>query len=75
MEARRKSGSVRKAAFLDVLLSNNELSHDDKVAFLLDCLLAGYETTSVLVSMAVYFLGQFPKCLKQLRVQREQRVS
>lgn len=71
MEGRRNNGdSFKKAAFLDVLLSNNDLSHDDKVTFVLDSLLAGYETTSVLVSMAVYFLAKSPKCLEQLKVLR-----
>ncbi|XP_062217739.1 cytochrome P450 724B1-like [Phragmites australis] len=71
MEERRNGGTFKKVAFLDVLLSNNELSHDDKVTFVLDSLLAGYETTSILVSMAVYFLGQSPKCLEQLKREHE----
>ena len=66
---RRKCGSCNKqAAFLYVLLSSNELSHDDKVSFVLDTLLAGYETTSVLLSLAVYFLGESTDSLEQLKV-------
>jgi len=61
-------GSFRKSAFIDVLIANSELSHDDKVTFVLDSLLAGYETTSVLLSMLVYFVGQSPQCLEQLKV-------
>jgi cytochrome P450 family 724 subfamily B polypeptide 1 len=65
----KEDGSSRKSsAFLDVLIANSELSHDDKVTFLLDSLLAGYETTSVLLSMLVYFIGQSPQCLQQLKV-------
>ncbi|KAK3158320.1 hypothetical protein QOZ80_2AG0135580 [Eleusine coracana subsp. coracana] len=72
MEERRKGGSLnKKAAFLDVLLSNDELSQDDKVTFVLDSLLAGYETTSTLVSMVVYFLAKSPKCIKQLKEEHE----
>jgi cytochrome P450 family 724 subfamily B1 len=69
MEKRRKGVSPKKAAFVDVLLSNNELSQDDKVTFVLDLLLAGYETTYILISMLVYFLAKSPKYLKQLKVQ------
>jgi cytochrome P450 family 724 subfamily B1 len=69
MEERRKGGSPKKVAFVDVLLSNNELSQDDKVTFVLDLLLAGYETTYVLISMLVYFLAKSPKYLEQLKVQ------
>ncbi|CAN6244897.1 unnamed protein product [Urochloa humidicola] len=73
MEERRKGeGSFRKAAFLDVLLQNDsDLSHDDKVTFVLDSLLAGYETTSVLLSMLVYFVGKSPECQEQLKREHE----
>ncbi|TVU29503.1 hypothetical protein EJB05_21070, partial [Eragrostis curvula] len=72
MEERMTGGSFKKAAFVDVLLSKGaELTHDDKVTFVLDSLLAGYETTSVLVSLAVYFLGKSPNCLKQLKAEHE----
>lgn len=63
-----EDSSFKKAAFLDVLLASSDLSHDDKVTFVLDSLLAGYETTSVLLSMLVYFVGHSPKCLEQLKV-------
>ncbi|OEL35105.1 Cytochrome P450 724B1 [Dichanthelium oligosanthes] len=58
IEERRSPGSCKKGDFLDVLLSTNELSDEEKVSFVLDSLLGGYETTSLLVSMVVYFLGQ-----------------
>jgi cytochrome P450 family 724 subfamily B1 len=69
MEERRKGDSPKKAAFVDVLLSNNEMSQDDKVTFVLDTLLAGYETTYLLTSMLVYFLAKSPKYVEQLKVQ------
>lgn len=76
MEERRKGddGSLKKAAFLDVLLASSDLSHDDKVTFVLDSLLAGYETTSVLLSMLMYFVGRSPKCLEQLKVRHDPKV-
>ncbi|RCV34053.1 hypothetical protein SEVIR_7G140700v4 [Setaria viridis] len=58
IEERRSAGSCKKGDFLDVLLSSNELSDEEKVSFVLDSLLGGYETTSLLISMVVYFLGQ-----------------
>lgn len=58
IEERRSAGSFKKGDFLDVLLSSNELSDEEKVSFVLDSLLGGYETTSLLISMVVYFLGQ-----------------
>ncbi|TVU15647.1 hypothetical protein EJB05_39179 [Eragrostis curvula] len=58
IEERRSAGSCNKGDFLDVLLSTNELSDEEKVSFVLDSLLGGYETTSLLISMVVYFLGQ-----------------
>ncbi|CAN6312295.1 unnamed protein product [Urochloa humidicola] len=67
----RKRNPSKKAVFLDVLLANKELSHDDKVAFLLDSLLAGHETTSVLLSIIVYFLGKSPNIVEQLKKEHE----
>ncbi|KAF8703406.1 hypothetical protein HU200_032209 [Digitaria exilis] len=58
IEERRSPGSCKKGDFLDVLLSSNELSDEEKVNFVLDSLLGGYETTSLLISMVVYFIGQ-----------------
>ena len=64
----RKRNPSKQAVFLDVLLANKDLSHDDKVAFLLDSLLAGHETTSVLLSILVYFIGKSPSIIDQLKV-------
>lgn len=58
IEERRKVGSCKRDDFLNVLLSTNELSDEEKVSFVLDSLLGGYETTSLLISMVVYYLGQ-----------------
>ncbi|GJN27311.1 hypothetical protein PR202_gb15325 [Eleusine coracana subsp. coracana] len=58
IEERRSAESCKKGDFLDVLLSTDELSDEEKVSFVLDSLLGGYETTSLLISMVVYFLGQ-----------------
>ncbi|KAH7674291.1 Cytochrome P450 B-class protein [Dioscorea alata] len=77
-ERRRKHGedSAKQQQkgdhFLDVLLSLTNLSEDEKVSFVLDSLFGGYETTSVLMSMAVFFLGQSPSALQQLKQEHEE---
>lgn len=68
IEERRSPGSCKKGDFLDVLLSSNELSDEEKVSFVLDSLLGGYETTSLLISMVVYFLGQSAEDLDLVKV-------
>lgn len=57
-----------KGDFLDVLLSNDSLSDEEKVSLVLDLLLGGYETTSLLMSLTVYFLETSPLALQQLKV-------
>ncbi|KAF8698813.1 hypothetical protein HU200_035072 [Digitaria exilis] len=71
IEERKKNGSSKQGVFLDVLLANKDLSHDDKVAFLLDSLLAGHETTSVLLSILIYFLAKSPNIVEQLKREHE----
>ncbi|KAF0890482.1 hypothetical protein E2562_002845 [Oryza meyeriana var. granulata] len=71
IEERRNAGSSNKGDFLDVLLSSNELSDEEKVSFVLDSLLGGYETTSLLISMVVYFLGQSVQDLELVKREHE----
>lgn len=68
IEERRKVGSCKRDDFLNVLLSTNELSDEEKVSFVLDSLLGGYETTSLLISMVVYYLGQSAQDLDLVKV-------
>ncbi|RLM74288.1 hypothetical protein C2845_PM15G14250 [Panicum miliaceum] len=72
-EERSAAGSCNKGDFLDVLLSSNELSDEEKVSFVLDSLLGlgGYETTSLLISMVVYFLGKSAQDLDLVKVINE----
>ncbi|GAB4825347.1 hypothetical protein Ancab_008219 [Ancistrocladus abbreviatus] len=60
------SSSSKRNDFLDTLLSIETLSEDEKVSFVLDSLLGGYETTSLLLAMVVHFLGHSPSALQQL---------
>lgn len=65
---KRSSRSGTGHDFLEILLGVESLSEDEKVSFVLDSLLGGYETTSVLMAMVVHFLGQSPAALAQLKV-------
>ncbi|KAJ6401515.1 hypothetical protein OIU84_016842 [Salix udensis] len=58
--------------FLEILLSVDTLSEDEKVSFVLDSLLGGYETTSLLMAMVVHLLGQSPAASEQLKLEHEQ---
>lgn len=71
IEERRRDAqnSSQRDDFLDILLRlHHNLSQEEKVSFVLDSLLGGYETTSLLMAMAVHFLGQSPSALQQLKV-------
>lgn len=66
---RRRSEEIKNTSdFLEILLCVDTLSEDEKVSFVLDSLLGGYETTSLLMDMLVYFLGQSPAALHKLKV-------
>ncbi|TXG55600.1 hypothetical protein EZV62_020856 [Acer yangbiense] len=61
----------RNSDFLEILLCVDNLSEDEKVSFVLDSLLGGYETTSLLMAMVVHFLAHSPTALQQLKVINE----
>lgn len=68
-ERRRNGGNIcKKSDFLEILLCVDTLSEDEKVSFVLDSLLGGYETTSLLMSMLVFFLHRSPTAVQQLKV-------
>ncbi|KAL5998261.1 hypothetical protein ACLOJK_009199 [Asimina triloba] len=73
VDERRKGGVVvsEKGDFLDVLLANASLSDEEIVSLVLDLLLGGYETTSLLMSLVVYFLGGQPTALAKLKEEHE----
>ncbi|XP_071914634.1 cytochrome P450 724B1 isoform X2 [Coffea arabica] len=62
----RKEGYSR-GDFLDEFLQKGHLDDEEEVSIVLDLLLAGYETTSGLIALVVYFLAQAPKALQQLK--------
>ncbi|KAK6155241.1 hypothetical protein DH2020_009489 [Rehmannia glutinosa] len=61
------TGTHVRGDFLDEVLSNVCLNYEEKVSVLLDLLLAGYETTSGLMALVVYFLAQAPSSLQKLQ--------
>ncbi|KAK4434795.1 cytochrome [Sesamum alatum] len=66
IEERRGNSCKKSSDFLEILLYVDTLSEDEKVSFVLDSLLGGYETTSLLMSMVVFFLDQSPNAAQQL---------
>ncbi|KDP46385.1 hypothetical protein JCGZ_10225 [Jatropha curcas] len=60
-----------KGDFLDVILSNRKLKDEEIVSIVLDILLGGYETTSTLISLIVYFLGHAPAAFQRLKKEHE----
>ena len=67
-EQRNIVGLIQRGDFLDVVLSKKSLTNDEIVSIVLDILLGGYETTATLMSLIVYFLGQAPNALENLKV-------
>ncbi|MCE3215395.1 hypothetical protein HAX54_002263 [Datura stramonium] len=73
IEERRRhgGGDSKKNDFLEILLCVDTLSEDEKVSFVLDSLLGGYETTSLLMAMVVFFVGQSQNVLHQLKEEHD----
>ncbi|KAK9104299.1 hypothetical protein Scep_021143 [Stephania cephalantha] len=72
LEERKVGLRDEKIDYLDVILSNESLIDEERVSTVLDLLLAGYDTTSVLIQMVVYFLGQSPKVLEHLKEEHQE---
>ncbi|KAF3445154.1 hypothetical protein FNV43_RR14847 [Rhamnella rubrinervis] len=74
-ERRRRNvaeNSFRKRCdFLETLLGVDSLSEGEKVSFVLDSLLGGYETTSLLLTMVVSFLSHSPSALQRLKAEHQ----
>ncbi|PSS30191.1 Cytochrome P450 724B1 isoform 1 [Actinidia chinensis var. chinensis] len=71
VKEREKTREV-KGDFLDEMQLKGNLSDEEKVSVALDILLAGYETTSGLLALVVYFIAQSPACvLQQLKEEHQ----
>jgi cytochrome P450 family 724 subfamily B polypeptide 1 len=60
--------TVEGGDLLNLILSKQNLSDEERVSIVLDLLFGGYETTSKLLSMIVYFLDGAPNALERLKV-------
>ncbi|CAL5371748.1 unnamed protein product [Camellia sinensis] len=67
---KREVGHV-KGDFLDEIMQKGNLSDEERVSVALDILLAGYETTSGLLGLVVYFIAQSPSVLQQLKEEHQ----
>lgn len=62
-------GKEKKSDMLGALLASGDHFSDDQIVdFLLALLVAGYETTSTIMTLAVKFLTETPLALAQLKV-------
>ncbi|XP_022995380.1 cytochrome P450 90A1-like isoform X2 [Cucurbita maxima] len=69
---KEREGGVKKKDMLGALLAGeNSLSDEQIVDFLLALLVAGYETTSTTMTLAVKFLTETPLALAQLQEEQE----
>lgn len=68
-QRRKESESREKKDMLGALLaSGDHFSDEEIVDFMLALLVAGYETTSTIMTLAVKFLTETPLALAQLKV-------
>ena len=64
-----EEGEERKKDMLAALLAAEERFSDEEIVdFLVALLVAGYETTSTIMTLAVKFLTETPSALAQLKV-------
>ncbi|CAL1358218.1 unnamed protein product [Linum trigynum] len=69
------SSGEENGDFLEVILSKHssirQMNDDEKVSSVLDIVLGGYETTSTLISLIVYFLHRSPAALLAFKEEHE----
>lgn len=69
MEERIENGSEEKDDdLLGWVLKNSDLSKEQILDLVLSLLFAGHETSSVSITLAIYFLQSCPRAVQQLRV-------
>ncbi|KAK7338608.1 hypothetical protein VNO77_19227 [Canavalia gladiata] len=67
-----KVGPVEGGDLLNLILSKQNLSDEEMVSIVIDLLLGGYETTTKLLSMIVYFLSGASDALERLKVEHQE---
>eukprot|EP00253_Pinus_taeda_P007490 PITA_07490 len=68
---RQGSGYKPSGDFLDILMGSDNLKSHEKLSLVLDMLLAGHETTYLLLAIIIHFLGDSHLALQQLKVEHE----
>ncbi|CAI0456450.1 unnamed protein product [Linum tenue] len=75
IKQRTTSSGEENGDFLEVILSKHssirQMNDDEKVSSVLDIVLGGYETTSTLISLIVYFLHRSPAALLAFKEEHE----
>ncbi|KAE9598737.1 hypothetical protein Lal_00022392 [Lupinus albus] len=72
-ERRKESERIEKKDMLGALLASGEkLSDEEIVDFMLALLVAGYETTSTIMTLAIKFLTETPLALAHLKEEHDQ---
>ncbi|AES78542.1 putative cholesterol monooxygenase (side-chain-cleaving) [Medicago truncatula] len=65
------AGPVEGGDLLNLILSKQNLSDEEMVSIVMDLLFGGYETTSKLLSLIVYFLEGAPNALESLKEEHQ----
>ncbi|KAG0455139.1 hypothetical protein HPP92_024431 [Vanilla planifolia] len=66
----REKEEKEKKDFLDMLLADENLAEENVLSLMLDLLLGGYETTAMLIAIAVKYLSENPEMLNELKLTR-----
>lgn len=77
LEERSRQGSHYKPSgdFLDILMASNSVKIHEKLSLVLDMLLAGHETTYLLLSIIIHRLDDSQLALQQLKAEHEMIAS
>ncbi|GLJ05903.1 hypothetical protein SUGI_0027860 [Cryptomeria japonica] len=67
MEERRSKSNYQHKDLLSTVMEEGSLSMEQILDLILNFLFAGHETSSVALTLAIYFLARSPKSMKQLR--------
>lgn len=77
VEERSRQGSDYKPSgdFLDILMASSSVKNHEKLSLVLDMLLAGHETSYVLLAIIIHLLGDSQLALQQLKAEHEMIAS
>ena len=67
---KKEKVSLEEDDLLNWVLNHSNLSKEQILDLILSLLFAGHETSSVAISLAIYFLPGCPRAIQQLRVSK-----